>query len=132
MTLGFVTAGCDSVGGIESDEEAARTFAWNLHPDAQESHSRTRDANVDQEGIADSLGFERPRGAVDILVGGPPCPTFSRIGRAKLNCPSKSAVRQPDPFLSDPWNYLYQRLLDHVEVVRPLAVVMENVPEFIH
>ena len=58
----------------------------------------------------------------DIVIGGPPCQAFSRLGRAKLNSLSD------DGFRGDPRNVLYRRFLGVVERWRPRAVVMENVP----
>ena len=59
---------------------------------------------------------------IDILIGGPPCQGFSRIGRAKLNSLSDEG------FEGDPRNELYRRFLQAAELWRPQAVVMENVP----
>ena len=62
------------------------------------------------------------RGRPDILIGGPPCQGFSRLGRAKLDSLTEEGHE------ADPRNDLYLRFLDAAELWRPLAVVMENVP----
>ena len=61
-------------------------------------------------------------GPPDILIGGPPCQGFSKVGRAKLDSLSDHG------FEEDPRNALYRKFLDAAERWHPLLVVMENVP----
>ena len=58
----------------------------------------------------------------DILIGGPPCQGFSRVGRGKLDSLSDEG------FAADARNSLYRRFVDAAEQWQPRAVVMENVP----
>ncbi len=64
---------------------------------------------------------------VDILIGGPPCQGFSRIGRAKIDSLNDRGFREQG-YREDPRNDLYMRFLDAVRIWRPRAVVLENVP----
>ena len=60
---------------------------------------------------------------VDVLVGGPPCPGFSMIGRAKrgtFNDRSKG-------FVDDPRNQLFKYFLSFAERLNPKIVLIENV-----
>ena len=52
-------------------------------------------------------------GGVDLVAGGPPCQGFSFAGR-----------RNPD----DPRNLLFKRYLEFVRIIKPKAVLLENVP----
>ncbi len=127
LSLGFVTAGCRSIGGVEADREALRTFAFNFHRDDQAAHLEPRQVEWDAHrllGAASSSGFER---AVDIVTGGPPCPTFTRIGRAKLR-----DLKQRGFLEEDTRGGLYEHFIRRVGELKPLAVVMENVPEFLN
>ena len=54
---------------------------------------------------------------VDVLVGGPPCQTFSSVGRAQ----------DPDSMRNDPRNYLLENYLDILNFYRPKIFVFENV-----
>ena len=76
------------------------------------------------EGNLEDLDLDRlvTRGRPDILIGGPPCQGFSRVGRAKLDSLTDEG------HAADPRNELYVGFLDAAELWRPLAVVMENVP----
>ena len=67
----------------------------------------------------------RPADAVDVVVGGPPCQAFARIGRAKL----REIAGDPEAFLKDPRAGLHERWLAWVRELEPLAVLVENVPD---
>ena len=54
---------------------------------------------------------------IDVLVGGPPCQTFSSVGRAQ----DKNSMR------NDPRNYLFRSYLEILEKHKPKIFVFENV-----
>ena len=64
----------------------------------------------------------------DVLAAGLPCQAFARIGRSKL----RAVVGDRDAFKKDPRAHLYERFLEYVRATRPLAVVMENVPDILN
>ena len=90
LSLGFHAAGFEIVGSVELDPVAAKSHARNFKRKAplsiHEVHAKARDiAQIDPEELAAELGFDMPtREAVDVIIGGPPCQAFARIGRAKL------------------------------------------------
>ena len=65
---------------------------------------------------------------VDVLVGGPPCQAYARVGRAKL----REIADHPAAFKVDPRGNLYLRYLAWVKALRPLALLVENVPDILH
>ena len=71
-----------------------------------------------------NLGLE----AIDVLVGGPPCQAYARVGRAKL----REIADHPSAFKVDPRGNLYLRYLAWVKALRPLALLVENVPDILH
>lgn len=132
MTLGFARAGFESLAGIEIDRHAARSHALNFHGELQESDpdrfermAAARDiTQTDPAALLAELGY--PAGTeVDVIVGGPPCPAFTRVGRAKL----REVHQNPEAFRDDPRWMLYLPYLQFVKTLRPLALVMENVPD---
>ena len=114
MSLGFENAGCQILGGIDKNHYAINTHHKNfptatlklVPQDIRELH------NLDQ------LGLEP--GSVDILVGGPPCQVFSRVGIGKMRKLGRDVE-------SDPRNFLYQEFVRFVAHYKPLCFVMENV-----
>ena len=71
---------------------------------------------------------DNPHNLVDVIVGGPPCQAFARIGRAKL----REIVNHPEAYLQDERANLYTSFLEYVDYFRPLAVLIENVPDIIN
>ncbi len=116
MSLGFEDAGFFIAAGIDVEPTAVATHSHNF---------LSRGVTCDIRDIADpcelihELGLPR----VDVIIGGPPCQGFARIGRGKLR--SIELERQ----YQDVLNNLYQEFLRFVEALRPLAFVMENVPD---
>lgn len=134
ISLGFHTAGFDILGAIELDPAAARSHALNFHADAPKTrfdiHAKARDiSKTEPADLAQELGLNGPIDKhIDVIVGGPPCQAFARVGRAKL----REVARQPDAFLQDPRSNLYLRYLDYVRAFQPIALLMENVPDILN
>ncbi|WP_082455422.1 DNA cytosine methyltransferase [Hymenobacter sp. AT01-02] len=130
LSLGFHRAGFTIAGAVEVDPHAALTHARNFHnrsPEEMEVHGRSRDiTKVDPGDLLEELGIRGPIDeAVDIIVGGPPCQAYTRIGRAKL----RALAEHPEAYLQDTRGNLYLRYLEYVALFKPLALVMENVPD---
>jgi len=120
--LGFQAAGCHILAAADLDPAAGATYLRNfslLQPDRP-----PRVFSGEDEGDMDRLDPDTivAGGCPDIVIGGPPCQAFSRLGRAKL------ASLSDEGFKGDPRNALYRRFLASVGRWRPRAVVMENVP----
>lgn len=120
FSLGFHAAGCRILAAVDADAAAAETFRRNfglLQAGSPPLVFGGEDGDVERAGL-DNISLSAP----DIVIGGPPCQAFSRLGRAKLNSLSD------DGFKGDPRNALYRRFLAAIDAWRPKAVVMENVP----
>lgn len=134
ISLGFHSAGFEIVGAVEFDRHAAMSHARNFHRDVSsdlfEVHSRARDiTDTDPAKLVREFGYRgRVDSLVDVVVGGPPCQAFARVGRAKL----REIAEHPEAFLNDPRSNLYIRYLDYVRAFRPLALLMENVPDVLN
>ena len=121
LSLGFQRAGFRIDGAVEMDPLAARTHARNFHPGETRLHDVARDITRTEP---EELGLD----AVDVLVGGPPCQAYARVGRAKL----REVADHPSAFKVDPRGNLYLRYLAWVTALRPLALLVENVPDILH
>lgn len=128
LSLGFLAAGFEIAAAVEFDADAARSHGLNFHP-ADKRHHVARD--ITQTSPADlvkALGLGEAAGAFDVLVGGPPCQAFARVGRSKL----REVAEHPEAFRHDPRARLYIEYLNYVEACAPLAVVIENVPDMLN
>ena len=127
MALGFKAAGAQCIGAIELDQAAADSFARTFAADQPVVLGGPEAGDVNNVPVTTLLD-NLPR-LPDIVVGGPPCQGFSRIGRAKQASLLADDARVRHGGVSDPGrNLLYQYFLAVVREARPLAFVMENVP----
>ncbi|MHA6820124.1 DNA cytosine methyltransferase [Ralstonia pseudosolanacearum] len=140
ISLGFATAGFELIASVEFDPSAAEShganFAGVSHGTNRQAHFKARDiTKEDPASIFRDLGIG---GAVDeqvdVLVGGPPCQAFARVGRAKLR--AEAYRREEDDadiaFLVDGRVNLWQRYLHYVRETKPVALLMENVPDILN
>jgi DNA (cytosine-5)-methyltransferase 1 len=131
LSLGFHSAGFSVVGAVEIDPFAAASHALNFcHSPAERAlHGVARDiTSIEPEELISDLELGKTEQAIDVIIGGPPCQAFARVGRAKL----REVASHPEAFLNDPRSNLYLRYLKYVEELRPLILVMENVPDVLN
>lgn len=128
ISLGFKSAGFDIVGAIEIDEFATQTHALNFFNGSKLHASPVDITKNDPEDYARMQGWENIENSVDVIVGGPPCQAFARVGRAKL----REVAAHPEAFIHDPRGNLYLRYLCYVKAFKPIALLMENVPDMMN
>jgi DNA (cytosine-5)-methyltransferase 1 len=134
ISLGFHRAGFRIAGAIESDPWAAQSHGANFFRSASEEeralHSQAVDITLTEpSAYVKRLGHDDgAEAAFDVIVGGPPCQAFARVGRAKL----REVAEHPTAFRLDPRGNLYLRYLEFVRQLRPVAILMENVPDVLN
>jgi DNA (cytosine-5)-methyltransferase 1 len=132
ISLGFQAAGFKIAGAIEIDLDAAISHAANFPPESSEAvyaHSKPRDiTTTEPDELASTLGLGDTASGIDVIVGGPPCQAFARVGRAKL----REVDAHPEAFIRDPRGNLYLRYLHYVRAFKPVALMMENVPDVLN
>ena len=107
LSKGFLDAGCHIVLGVDIDQAALNTFEKN-HPGAIGLNGSLADAPTFKK-MRDIIGAKK----IDMIVGGPPCQGFSLTGPRNFD---------------DERNKLYLAYIKAVEIFRPKAFVIENVP----
>src|SRR5215510_12514306 len=110
---------------------AAPTFrrASCAEPELAAAHSRPRDiTKIEPDQLTAELGLGPAPEAFDIVVGGPPCQAYARVGRAKL----REIAEHPRAFKIDPRANLYLRYLHFIDRLKPLALLLENVPDILN
>lgn len=128
ISLGFQAAGFEIAAAVEFDPDAAASHGTNFHP-GDPRHAQPRDiTKLSPEKLAEELDLGGVASAVDIIVGGPPCQAFARVGRSKL----REIDEHPEAFKHDPRARLYLEYLHYVEAFQPLALLMENVPDMLN
>ncbi|MGL5646393.1 MAG: DNA cytosine methyltransferase [Clostridium sp.] len=112
LSRGFLDAGYDVVLGVDFDDMALKTF--------KENHGSAEAMKLDlfnHENINQIIEYlENKNIKIDVLVGGPPCQGFSLAGS-----------RNKD----DERNTLYTAMVKTAQILKPRAIVLENVPGLI-
>ncbi len=128
LSLGFRAAGFEIAGAVEFDPEAAASHGANFHPGRPE-HARAYDiTSTSPAQLARDLQLGPVSSAVDVIVGGPPCQAYARVGRSKL----REIQAHPEAYRHDPRASLFKNYLDYVDAFQPLALLMENVPDVLN
>jgi DNA (cytosine-5)-methyltransferase 1 len=109
LTCGLNMAGFKSILASEINPSYSKTFSLN-HPEAHVVTGDIRD--VSQDDILRLTNLKT--GELDLIAGGPPCQGFS------INAPVRT--------LDDQRNHLFMEYMRIVDVLRPKAVLIENVP----
>ena len=128
LSLGFSAAGFAILAGMENNATAVASYGTNFHGN-DPRHSVPRDITVVKPyELVRDLKLGRVSEAFDVIIGGPPCQAFARVGRSKL----REIDAHPQAFQHDLRAKLYALYLDYVKTCRPLAVLMENVPDIMN
>jgi DNA (cytosine-5)-methyltransferase 1 len=130
--LGFHLAGFELAAALELDPLAAESHARNFYGNKETfpAHAKPRDITLtDPAPLLAEYGYsESAAEVIDVIVGGPPCQAFARVGRAKL----REIAEHPTAYKLDPRGNLYLRFLEYIRQLQPLAILMENVPDVIN
>lgn len=106
LSRGFLDAGFDVILGIDNDDPALKTFAYN--------HKKAKTMNADLSKDETFLKIKEAIGTqtVDLIIAGPPCQGFSLTGPRNFD---------------DARNKLYLAVFKAVKEFQPEAFVIENV-----
>lgn len=121
MSLGFHAAGCEIVAAVELDPDARATHELNFAHRSIAYASHADITRLEPDDLVDPL-----YGPPDIIIAGPPCQPYSRVGRARIRAArgGKEAA-----WLDDPRTHLLVRTVRLISTLQPVAFVIENVPD---
>lgn len=130
LSLGFHAVGFKLAAAVEFDPIAARSHALNFFGSVDGPHAAAHDITTLNAGdLIDHFALgKKVASCVDVIVGGPPCQAFARVGRAKL----REIDEHPNAFKHDARGNLYLRYLAYVRELKPLALLIENVPDMMN
>jgi DNA (cytosine-5)-methyltransferase 1 len=107
FSFGFESAGFHVVLGVDNDTAALETFKAN------HTNSKTLLADLHQDQSIEDIINEVKGHKIDVIIAGPPCQGFSLTG-----------ARRKD----DDRNKLFYSVFKLAKRLKPLAVIIENVP----
>ena len=112
FTSGFASAGFNVVGNVEFDKDAQATHEMNKitsnFPNCEligEDITKITDEEI--------IAFRDKHGKIPVIIGGPPCQSFSWAGRRLID---------------DPRNNLFLHYVRFVKIIQPEIFILENVP----
>jgi DNA (cytosine-5)-methyltransferase 1 len=126
LSLGFKMSGYFKIlACVDNDPVAAATYAYNLN------EAKVITSEI-QKAYAFLYEIKKNWGEIDVVMGGPPCPGFSVVGRVKIASLARTGkwnhLKNTHPkFIDDPRNDLYKYFVRVVKKLRPKFFVMENV-----
>jgi DNA (cytosine-5)-methyltransferase 1 len=117
---GFYQEGYKSLLHVDFDEAACDTLRERMsyyNYSKNDISKRVLCGDLTSKDVHDKISDIIGDDAVDLIVGGPPCQSFSSVGRAQ----------DPNSMRNDPRNYLFKSYLEILEKYLPKVFVFENV-----
>lgn len=118
LSLGLEQAGIQVVLSVDHDASAVETHRHHFP-------GLTVDWDLADPTVIDRVAKIMTENAIEVLAGGPPCQPFSKAGRSLMRHQVRSGLREAHDVRRDLW----RSYLEVIRLVRPRAVIMENVPD---
>lgn len=106
MSVGFQQAGFNNIIGVDNNITAINTYSTN-HPTSQILCDNIK--NISANDLLKKVGDNK----INLIIGGPPCTSFSMAGK-----------RDPNDIRAS----LFMDFIRIVNCIKPQVIVMENVP----
>lgn len=114
FSKGFEMSGFEVHTGIDINKIFIKTHEINF------PKSSSLNINLSE---ADPKELNLKKGFFDVIIGSPPCQTFSSVGQGKIKSLNKNIK-------NDLRNYLYFSYIKFIEFFAPKFFLLENVPGF--
>lgn len=118
MSLGLEAAGMQVVFGADHDHDALETHAHHFG-------GMSVGWDLGDADTVSTVGEILRAVRIDVIAGGPPCQPFSKAGRSGM----RHLVREGRRDSHDRRRDLWRSFLEVIDIARPRAVIMENVPD---
>lgn len=118
LSEGFYKQGFQPLAHIENDHYSCQSLRMRLkHYNFSEKNTEIIEKDIKSKNIISYLKRGLKGKKIDLLLGGPPCQSFSSLGRAKDDQSMKN----------DPRNYLFENYEKILNNLKPKIFVFENV-----
>ena len=117
MSLGFQMAGYNIGLGIEKEKYP---YSTHFHNFGNRCYLGDIQAIQNPKTLIENYKLSH----IDVVIGGPPCQGFSRVGRGKMR-----SLHCDPTFTHDPRNQYYREFIRFVNALQPQYFIMENVSE---
>lgn len=118
LSEGFYKQGFKALTHVEIDHFACQTLKTRMeyygYKDAENS---VLELDITSKDVISRISEVVGKKRVDLIIGGPPCQSFSTLGRAK----------DGDGMVNDPRNYLFESYIKVLDKFKPKIFVFENV-----
>lgn len=116
---GFYQENFKALSHIEFDNDACKTLKERMkfYNYPKKEIEKIKSTDITDENIIDIIEDGVNNNSVDVIIGGPPCQSFSSQGKA----------RDPNGMKCDPRNYLYESYIKILNHFKPKFFVFENV-----
>jgi DNA (cytosine-5)-methyltransferase 1 len=118
ISLGLERAGATVVFAVDNDPEAVETHRHHFG-------GLVTDYDLSDPDRVAAVGELLRDLKIDVIAGGPPCQPFSKAGRSMVRHRVRNGHADPHHERRDLW----RAFLELVDLTRPRAVLMENVPD---
>lgn len=118
LSEGFYMQGFEALAHVEIDRVACQTLRTRMmHYGYKNAHEAVIEADITSSDIIEKISKAVGKNQVDVLIGGPPCQSFSSLGRAK----------DENGMKNDPRNFLFESYVKILNHFLPTMFVFENV-----
>ena len=118
LSEGFYMEGYEALAHVEIDHVACKTLKTRMqHYGYKNAEEAVIEADITSSDIIEKIAEAVGKNKVDVIIGGPPCQSFSSLGRAK----------DENGMKDDPRNYLFESYVKILNHFLPTMFVFENV-----
>ncbi|TXB66223.1 DNA cytosine methyltransferase [Vicingus serpentipes] len=118
LSEGFYKQGFKSLTHVEIDHHACKTLKTRMkYYGYNDNDVNVLEEDITSEDIISKIESHVKNKTVDVIIGGPPCQSFSSLGRAK----------DENGMADDPRNFLFESYIKVLNRFQPKVFVFENV-----